>query len=83
MDKLKFDYSNALSFVGKDEIDYLSDAVALANKRIKEKSGQGSDFLGWVNLPYDYDKEELQNRLLHQSFSDYKAAIHLVFHSLP
>lgn len=60
MDKLKFDYSNALSFVGKDEIDYLSDAVALANKKIKEKSGQGSDFLGWVNLPYDYDKEEFQ-----------------------
>ena len=60
MDKLKFDYSNALSFIGKDEIDYLSDAVALANKKIKDKSGQGSDFLGWVNLPYDYDKEEFQ-----------------------
>lgn len=60
MSKLSFDYSNALSFVGEHEIEYLSGAVALANKMIKEKNGPGNDFLGWVNLPYDYDKGEFE-----------------------
>ena len=32
--------------------------VQLANKMLNEKSGAGNDFLGWVDLPFDYDKEE-------------------------
>ena len=60
MSKLSFDYSNALSFIGEHEIDYLAGAVADANRLLKEKSGPGNDFLGWLNLPFDYDKDEFE-----------------------
>ena len=53
-----FDYSKALPFVGQHEIDYLADAVRLAHEQLHNGTGAGSDFLGWINLPTDYDKEE-------------------------
>lgn len=53
-----FDYSKALPFVGQHEIDYLADAVRLAHDQLHAGTGAGSDFLGWINLPVDYDKEE-------------------------
>lgn len=58
MTHIKFDYSNALPFFGKHEIDYLKDAVKVAHHSLHEKTGQGSDYLGWIDLPADYDKEE-------------------------
>lgn len=56
--KLKFDYSKALSFIQQHEIDYLTDPVRLAHDQLHNKSGAGSDYLGWIDLPVDYDKEE-------------------------
>jgi len=53
-----FDYSKALPFVGRHEVDYLADAVRLAHDQLHNGTGAGSDFLGWINLPVDYDKEE-------------------------
>ncbi len=58
MGKLKFDYSKALPFVGQHEIDAMAKYIKIAHDTINDKSGEGSDFLGWVNLPVDYDKEE-------------------------
>ncbi|TYR78736.1 glucose-6-phosphate isomerase [Priestia megaterium] len=58
MTHVRFDYSNALSFFGEHELTYLRDAVKVAHHSIHEKTGAGNDFLGWVNLPTDYDKEE-------------------------
>ncbi|WP_050183044.1 glucose-6-phosphate isomerase [Domibacillus robiginosus] len=58
MTHIKFDYSNALPFFGEHEIDYLKDAVKVAHHSLHEKTGQGSDYLGWIDLPVDYDKEE-------------------------
>lgn len=55
---ISFDYSNALSFMGQNEIDNLSEFVKVAHQMLHEKKSPGSDFLGWVNLPHDYDKEE-------------------------
>ena len=48
-----------LSYLGR-EIDFASYAerVAAINKAIDEKTGEGSDFLGWANYPETYDKEE-------------------------
>lgn len=54
--KLNKQYLNG--FVGEKEYDGLKPFVAAADKMINEKSGAGNDFLGWVNLPVDYDKEE-------------------------
>ena len=58
MEQITFDYKKALPFVGQHEIDYMQDAVSAAHKMLHEKTGAGADFLGWVHLPSDYDKEE-------------------------
>ena len=56
--KVHFDYSKALTFVGQHEIDYLAEPIRLAHDQLHNKSGAGSDFLGWIDLPFNYDKEE-------------------------
>lgn len=58
MSNIKFDFSGALPFVGQHEIDYMSDYVKSAHKMLHTGSGAGNDFLGWVDLPVNYDKEE-------------------------
>ncbi|MDN4526780.1 glucose-6-phosphate isomerase [Fictibacillus fluitans] len=56
--KLRFDYSKALPFLGDHEVTNLSALVKAAHEQIHNKTGAGSDFLGWVDLPNEYDKEE-------------------------
>ncbi|OUM94577.1 MAG: glucose-6-phosphate isomerase [Thermobacillus sp. ZCTH02-B1] len=53
-----FDYSKALPFIGQHEIDYLAGPVRLAHEQLHNGTGAGSDFLGWINLPAEYDREE-------------------------
>ena len=55
---ISFDYSNALSFIQQHEVDNFSEFVNVAHRMLHEKQGPGSDYLGWVNLPLQYDKEE-------------------------
>jgi len=55
---ISFNYSNALAFLNQHEVDYLSEFVKTAHNMLHEKKGPGSDFLGWVDLPFDYNKEE-------------------------
>jgi len=45
-------------FVAAHEMDAIAPAVSAAHKTLSDKSGLGNDFLGWVDLPVDYDKEE-------------------------
>ncbi|TDF96249.1 glucose-6-phosphate isomerase [Paenibacillus piri] len=56
--KLKFDYSKALSFIQQHEVDYLAGPVQVAHEQLHNKTGAGSDYLGWIDLPVNYDKEE-------------------------
>lgn len=58
MKKITFDYSKASGFVGQHEIDMMSQATQAAKDLLVEKQGAGNDFLGWIDLPRDYDKEE-------------------------
>ncbi|UOR11844.1 glucose-6-phosphate isomerase [Halobacillus amylolyticus] len=58
MTHVRFDYEKALPFFNEHELDYMQDAVSVAHKALHEKTGAGNDFLGWVDLPVDYDKEE-------------------------
>ncbi|NMH68544.1 glucose-6-phosphate isomerase [Bacillus sp. RO3] len=58
MTHIRFDYSKALSFFGEHELTYLSDAVKVAHHSLHEQTGAGNDFLGWIDLPVDYDKDE-------------------------
>ncbi len=58
MKKITFDYAKAASFISEEEVGYMSRLVADAKERLVEKTGAGNDFLGWIDLPVDYDKEE-------------------------
>lgn len=58
MTHIHFDYKKALTFFKEHELTYLRDAVKVAHHSLHEKTGAGSDFLGWIDLPVDYDKEE-------------------------
>ncbi|WP_026583167.1 glucose-6-phosphate isomerase [Bacillus sp. J33] len=55
---ISFDYTNALPFMKNSEIEGFSEFVKVAHGMLHEKKGLGSDFLGWVDLPLTYDKEE-------------------------
>lgn len=48
------------SFIGENEYKGIAPAVEAAHKLLEERSGLGNDFLGWVTLPSDYDKEEFK-----------------------
>lgn len=58
MAQIQFDYSKALSFFGEHEVSYLQDQITVAHDSLHKKTGAGSDFLGWIDLPVDYDKAE-------------------------
>ncbi|MBL5815603.1 glucose-6-phosphate isomerase [Bacillus sporothermodurans] len=66
MTHIQFDYSKALSFFGEHELTNLEPAVKAAHQSLHNKTGAGNDFLGWIDLPVEYDKEEFQ-RILNAS----------------
>ena len=55
---VSFNYNNALSFMKNSEVENLSEFVKQAHHQIHQKQGPGSDYLGWVDWPVNYDKEE-------------------------
>ena len=57
-----FDYSNALKFVRAHEVESMKAITLTAAELLKSRKGAGSDFLGWIDLPVNYDKEEF-NRI--------------------
>ncbi len=56
--KVTFDYSKATSFITQEEIDLMKKLTVDAKEQLVAKTGAGNDFLGWIDLPVDYDKEE-------------------------
>ena len=58
MSKVTFDYSKACGFVKEHEMQYMSELAAQAKDKLLARTGAGNDFLGWIDLPVDYDKEE-------------------------
>lgn len=58
MTHIKFDYSKAFTFFNEHELTYLRDIVKVAHHSLHEKTGAGNDYLGWIDLPTNYDKEE-------------------------
>jgi glucose-6-phosphate isomerase len=57
-DKLFFDYSASGGFIRPEEVSMMEAAVAAARDTLISRSGAGNDFLGWIDLPVNYDKEE-------------------------
>ena len=58
MKKVTFDYSKALGFFSEAEIGYMETQVNGAVELLHSKTGAGNDFLGWMDLPVNYDKAE-------------------------
>ena len=58
MGKVSFDYGKASTFISEEEVSYMSGLVAAAKEQLVAKTGAGNDFLGWIDLPVDYDKDE-------------------------
>ncbi len=58
MAKVTFDYSKASGFISEEEVSYMGGLAAGAKELLLSRKGAGNDFLGWIDLPVDYDKEE-------------------------
>lgn len=60
MNAVSLNMRNLEGFVSEGQINNLKPMVAAAHKILHEKSGAGNDFLGWLDLPVDYDKDEFE-----------------------
>ncbi len=58
MGHIKFDYSKVSPFVRPHELDYMQNQVTAADQALRAGTGAGNDFLGWIDLPKNYDKDE-------------------------
>ena len=58
MSKVTFDYSKAGCFVADHEMESMKTLAEAAKETLISKTGAGNDYLGWIDLPVDYDKEE-------------------------
>ena len=56
--KVTFDYSKTGAFISADEVAFMKKLTLDAKDLLVSKTGAGNDFLGWIDLPVDYDKEE-------------------------
>lgn len=53
-----FDYSKATGFISAEEMANFKKTVMTAKETLLSKEGAGNDYLGWIDLPVDYDKDE-------------------------
>ena len=60
MAKVTFDYSKTTQFISQDEIANMKKLTLDAKETLVSKSGAGNDFLGWIDLPVNYDKDEFE-----------------------
>ncbi len=58
MSNVTFDYAKAAGFIGEDEVCCMKKLAEDAKQLLVSKSGAGNDFVGWIDLPVEYDREE-------------------------
>ncbi len=58
MAKVTFDYSKTAQFISADEVNSMKKLALDAKETLVSKNGAGNDFLGWIDLPVNYDKKE-------------------------
>ena len=56
--EVTFDYSKTAGFISAEEVKNMKAGVECAKEVLTSRTGAGNDFLGWIDLPVDYDKEE-------------------------
>ncbi len=59
MSKITFDYEKAKPFTEKRAVEAMKQLALDAKETLVSRSGVGNDFLGWLDLPVNYDKAEL------------------------
>lgn len=59
MSHITLDISNVGDYLNIEEIEQLEDFIKVAHDMVHNKTGAGKEFLGWVDQPVDYDKDEL------------------------
>ena len=57
---IRFSEKFASSFISKDEFKGIEPIVKAAHDVLTDRNGLGNDFLGWLDLPVDYDKDEFE-----------------------
>jgi glucose-6-phosphate isomerase len=57
-EKIRFDYRHALPFVGGQDLNGINKKIAEVHQQLHNRSGRGNQFLGWLDLPLSYDREE-------------------------
>lgn len=57
---IQFDHTTARTFIADHELEAMEPQVAAAAKLLDSRSGPGSDFLGWLDLPLKYDRAEFK-----------------------
>ena len=60
MGQVKFDYSKTLGYVHEHEVESMKAITQSAKELLLSRKGAGNDFLGWIDLPVNYDKEEFE-----------------------
>src|SRR5690625_3607632 len=60
MSHITFSYKSAIDYFTEEEIKKMAPLVETAHHALHDKTGAGSDFLGWIDLPTNYDKEEFE-----------------------
>ena len=48
------------NYISENDINSIASEVYSAQKTLYSRTGEGNDFLGWIDLPVDYDKEEFE-----------------------
>lgn len=56
--EVTFDYSKTAGFISAEEVKNMKAGVECAKEVLISRTGAGNDFLGWIDLPVDYDKDE-------------------------
>ena len=56
--EVTFDYSKTAGFISAEEVKNMKAGVECAKEVLTSRTGTGNDFLGWIDLPVDYDKDE-------------------------
>ena len=55
---VKYNGKHLAKFIRPEEYDTIFPQVELAHQQLESRSGAGNDFLGWLDLPVNYDREE-------------------------
>src|SRR3712207_1086456 len=58
MKSISFDWKISTQFISEEEMENIKTQITLASNILENGTGAGNEFLGWLSLPTEYDKEE-------------------------